>query len=797
MASIYLPALDYGDEEDEAPSEALQSLEEKISKLSTDEPSVNKRVPAKEEGLPKVNATVDRNASLASLISEASGDVDTFDIRIADPAPKADIPQVSQPKGVLRKKGKAKAKDVPVESFAVKAAKASATKAHTQYQLVERLLDDACETEEELLNLVLGKFTRDEYKEVIEERYIAGACGNPICRNPAPQDLGRKGKYKIALHQHKVYETPQATRLCSPKCNVVTERVCCALDAGPRAIVDPKSSIKGVPTVKPWDRNVGAVGEGKVVMLGTVKERISSGSPQELTSGPVAAAGAVDGYVPRERNAPKRAAKISEEVEHCAKSEEKERRVSFRKEVEVLIEPEESVIETATPSNERHVRFSEELQSRVSSEVKDIPPSSREQRVSFSKEEDKVLPVARERRVSFSNDVEVVPAAKESTDELLHAGFERHVSFNQDVEVFPAAKESTSEDLPTAREQHVSFSEDVKVFPPTSASAIKTVPTRLPMGPPPGPSAPVLQFNILGLMKEDSRIGESLPGCGMEGMLSRIDNESTPTTPRAPADPPIVGHLPGTNPVDCVVKERVVQAVEAKRTDTTRSPNNTAQGKPLQPGNEGEASAPDKEPVDWDFGDDDDNMLDDDDDVEDLDEEEKQSSKSKKSSREPMPLSRFALLWDLLSNWVTPATGDFLAQRPSYRTADLNAAGDSGMISHTNDITVAVSRNISRYLPSLTRTLQIVMSNQTLEVEIDSLLATFRFRYAAPHLVADRWKLIILILLKSLAKQRLPSLQDHLRREDVHTLLLHELALANTSLEELETFVGMFLDPVT
>eukprot|EP00242_Pyramimonas_sp_CCMP2087_P009878 CAMPEP_0198200658 /NCGR_PEP_ID=MMETSP1445-20131203/3634_1 /TAXON_ID=36898 /ORGANISM="Pyramimonas sp., Strain CCMP2087" /LENGTH=473 /DNA_ID=CAMNT_0043870787 /DNA_START=73 /DNA_END=1490 /DNA_ORIENTATION=+ len=470
MASIYLPALDYGDEEDEAPSEALQSLEEKISKLSTDEPSVNKRVPAKEEGLPKVNATVDRNASLASLISEASGDVDTFDIRIADPAPKADIPQVSQPKGVLRKKGKAKAKDVPVESFAVKAAKASATKAHTQYQLVERLLDDACETEEELLNLVLGKFTRDEYKEVIEERYIAGACGNPICRNPAPQDLGRKGKYKIALHQHKVYETPQATRLCSPKCNVVTERVCCALDAGPRAIVDPKSSIKGVPTVKPWDRNVGAVGEGKVVMLGTVKERISSGSPQELTSGPVAAAGAVDGYVPRERNAPKRAAKISEEVEHCAKSEEKERRVSFRKEVEVLIEPEESVIETATPSNERHVRFSEELQSRVSSEVKDIPPSSREQRVSFSKEEDKVLPVARERRVSFSNDVDMVPAAKEST--------ERHVSFREEVEtsvssevkeVLSPLKErrvsftkAENEVVPVGSERHVSFSEEVE-----------------------------------------------------------------------------------------------------------------------------------------------------------------------------------------------------------------------------------------------------------------------------------------------------------------------------------------------
>ncbi|MED6182469.1 hypothetical protein PIB30_028735 [Stylosanthes scabra] len=62
--------------------------------------------------------------------------------------------------------------------------------------------------------------SRNDYEDVVTERSITNVCGYPLCHNALPDDRPRKGRYRISLKEHKVYDLHETYMFCSPSCVV-------------------------------------------------------------------------------------------------------------------------------------------------------------------------------------------------------------------------------------------------------------------------------------------------------------------------------------------------------------------------------------------------------------------------------------------------------------------------------------------------------------------------------------------------------------------------------------------------
>ncbi|OVA13023.1 Protein of unknown function DUF408 [Macleaya cordata] len=62
--------------------------------------------------------------------------------------------------------------------------------------------------------------SRSDYEDVVTERSISNICGYPLCNNPLPSERPRKGRYRISLKEHKVYDLQETYMYCSSDCVV-------------------------------------------------------------------------------------------------------------------------------------------------------------------------------------------------------------------------------------------------------------------------------------------------------------------------------------------------------------------------------------------------------------------------------------------------------------------------------------------------------------------------------------------------------------------------------------------------
>ena len=60
----------------------------------------------------------------------------------------------------------------------------------------------------------------NDYQDVVTERAIAHMCGYPLCSNALPAEKPRKGRYRISLKEHKVYDLQETYSYCSTGCVV-------------------------------------------------------------------------------------------------------------------------------------------------------------------------------------------------------------------------------------------------------------------------------------------------------------------------------------------------------------------------------------------------------------------------------------------------------------------------------------------------------------------------------------------------------------------------------------------------
>ncbi|XP_022980004.1 putative RNA polymerase II subunit B1 CTD phosphatase RPAP2 homolog isoform X1 [Cucurbita maxima] len=86
----------------------------------------------------------------------------------------------------------------------------------TVYKLQLALLDGI--HNENQLFAAGSLMSRSDYEDVVTERSIANLCGYPLCQSNLPSDNTRKGRYRISLKEHKVYDLEETYKYCSSTC---------------------------------------------------------------------------------------------------------------------------------------------------------------------------------------------------------------------------------------------------------------------------------------------------------------------------------------------------------------------------------------------------------------------------------------------------------------------------------------------------------------------------------------------------------------------------------------------------
>ncbi|OEL33828.1 putative RNA polymerase II subunit B1 CTD phosphatase RPAP2-like protein [Dichanthelium oligosanthes] len=170
------------------------------------------------------------------------------------------------------------------------------------------LLDGAAASNEPLLHAAASALlSRADYDDVVTERTIADACGNPACPNPLPAAATATGpRFHISLREHRVYDLEEARRFCSERCLVASAALAASLPADRPLAVAPERLDAVVALVEG-----GGAGEGQGLGFRDADGKKDEGRKLEIKEKEIAGAGevtlqdwvgpsdAIEGYVPR------------------------------------------------------------------------------------------------------------------------------------------------------------------------------------------------------------------------------------------------------------------------------------------------------------------------------------------------------------------------------------------------------------------------------------------------------------------------------------------------------------------
>ncbi|KAF8762712.1 hypothetical protein HU200_009243 [Digitaria exilis] len=170
------------------------------------------------------------------------------------------------------------------------------------------LLDGAASSNEPLLHAAASALlSRADYDDVVTERTIADACGNPACPNPLPSAAAGP-RFHISLREHRVYDLEEARRFCSERCLVASAALAASLPADRPLAVHPDRLEAVVALV---EGGGAGVGQGLGFRDAGGKKKENEGRELEIKVKDVAGAGevtlqdwvgpsdAIEGYVPR------------------------------------------------------------------------------------------------------------------------------------------------------------------------------------------------------------------------------------------------------------------------------------------------------------------------------------------------------------------------------------------------------------------------------------------------------------------------------------------------------------------
>uniref|UniRef100_A0A2P2L2T3 RNA polymerase II subunit B1 CTD phosphatase RPAP2 homolog n=1 Tax=Rhizophora mucronata TaxID=61149 RepID=A0A2P2L2T3_RHIMU len=142
--------------------------------------------------------------------------------------------------------------------------------------------------------------SRSDYEDVVTERSIANLCGYPLCTNPLPTDRPHKGRYRISLKEHKVYDLHHTYMYCSTQC-VVNSRVFAESLRDERCSVSNPSKLNEVLRLfdsLSLDYSSELLGKNGDLGFSNLRIQENTGEQESLEQwfGP---SNAIEGYVPR------------------------------------------------------------------------------------------------------------------------------------------------------------------------------------------------------------------------------------------------------------------------------------------------------------------------------------------------------------------------------------------------------------------------------------------------------------------------------------------------------------------
>ncbi|XP_050237011.1 putative RNA polymerase II subunit B1 CTD phosphatase RPAP2 homolog [Mercurialis annua] len=145
--------------------------------------------------------------------------------------------------------------------------------------------------------------SRSDYEDVVSERSISNLCGYPLCNNSLPSDRPHKGRYRISLKEHRVYDLHETYMYCSSGCLVNSQAFGGSLQEERCSVLNP---VKLNAIHRMFD-NLSLDSEllGKNGDLGISNLKIQEKS--EINVGEVSLEGesnAIEGYVPQRDRVP-------------------------------------------------------------------------------------------------------------------------------------------------------------------------------------------------------------------------------------------------------------------------------------------------------------------------------------------------------------------------------------------------------------------------------------------------------------------------------------------------------------
>lgn len=162
------------------------------------------------------------------------------------------------------------------------------------------LLDGIKEQERLMLaGLILCK---GDYEDVVTERTIANLCGYPLCGNKLPSERQRKGRYRVSLKEHKVFDLQETDAYCSSACVVNSRAFAASLQEERSSDLNPakiENVVKKFSGLSLNDENEGPSKNGNSISELKIQEKTdyNGGSmSMENWAGP---SNAIEGYIPR------------------------------------------------------------------------------------------------------------------------------------------------------------------------------------------------------------------------------------------------------------------------------------------------------------------------------------------------------------------------------------------------------------------------------------------------------------------------------------------------------------------
>eukprot|EP00262_Sarcandra_glabra_P001943 TRINITY_DN12129_c1_g1_i1.p1 TRINITY_DN12129_c1_g1~~TRINITY_DN12129_c1_g1_i1.p1 ORF type:complete len:657 (+),score=95.48 TRINITY_DN12129_c1_g1_i1:166-2136(+) len=148
--------------------------------------------------------------------------------------------------------------------------------------------------------------SRSDYEDVVTERSISNLCGYPLCANPLPSDRPRKGRYRISLKEHKVYDLSETHMYCSRRCVVNSRAFAASLQSERCSVTDSAKIAEVLRLVGDSCLDEDKEGLGKNGELGfsnlRIEEKLDVKVGEVSLEDWIGPSNAIEGYVPRPRD---------------------------------------------------------------------------------------------------------------------------------------------------------------------------------------------------------------------------------------------------------------------------------------------------------------------------------------------------------------------------------------------------------------------------------------------------------------------------------------------------------------